>query len=425
MVRLGREMLAVSLRTAVVAGGAAVAVAIWAALYRAGQRARLLTAPLPLQLSQQASRSDPHHPACVTAPATPGTPAVTPAATPEASGAEFAPGTIVRLGGLKSQTKLNGLLARVDVFMAGSNRYNVRAIRDGKGLQVKSSNLSPVEAGADELVALLSPPELCRLTLADHRALKPAHVQRLLELLRSESLAPLDAGRLLRCCCCYDWHVPCIRHSSTGEEHIFSFSTLDTSKGVVLCSNQARLEALQGRHTPAEGTAFVSRRTAGREVLTAEGLGGLTFVSLDPEEGADAPPGGPRYTVLSSDHFPALQHMGQALALEGGLAALQAACAAGRSGAQLARLGACHDFANHTFFCFNASATPDSILPVTSMASEDGTPEKARPYMLLYTCEMVLEHARPKLVELGAFPGGGSGPPAGAVPAKDLHTFYI
>ena len=120
---------------------------------------------------------------------------------------------------------------------------------------------------------------------------------------------------------------------------MFTFTTLDDNKGVVLCSCTEKVAALQRQHKAAEGTSFSLRTKPGREVrgqtyrprsprlrraivssrraltpsipflsiyseyilygqvLGRECLKGLNFVSLDPEEGSAAGPEGPRFTV--------------------------------------------------------------------------------------------------------------------------------
>lgn len=104
--------------------------------------------------------------------------------------------------------------------------------------------------------------------------------------------------------------------------------------------------------------------------------------------------------------------MSDALLVEASLASLVAAWGAPEGGApakQKKARGAACAFASHTFFCFNAAPDPtQAIIPITST-----NPTGA--YLLLYTCEMLVELARPSLIALGAL--GGKNLPATAVPA--------
>jgi len=77
-------------------------------------------------------------------------------------------------------------------------------------------------------------------------------------------------------------------------------------------------------------------------------------------------------------------------------------------------------FAQHTFFCFNASADAGTVIPITSHSSA-GPEGKPTSFMLLFTCEMVLEHARPFMDSLGAFQGRKD-IAATAVPAASVLT---
>ena len=65
-------------------------------------------------------------------------------------------------------------------------------------------------------------------------------------------------------------------------------------------------------------------------------------------------------------------------------------------------------FGAHTYFCFNASASEDSILPVTAIGrgEKGGGARGGAAWILLYTCEMLLEHARPGMEQRGIFPEG-------------------
>lgn len=118
--------------------------------------------------------------------------------------------------------------------------------------------------------------------------------------------------------------------------------------------------------------------------------------------------------LLNEAHFPSIMHMSSALELEEGLAALGGALPALRAppadrSAIAKPLGA---FAQHTFFCFNASTDPNAILPITAL-------HEGASYMLLYTCEIVLEQARKVLDDLGAFQATGR-VPSGPFPASYL-----
>ena len=115
--------------------------------------------------------------------------------------------------------------------------------------------------------------------------------------------------------------------------------------------------------------------------------------------------------------------MSEAVHLEALLATVAAAFAADTAGApptEEMRLAA-NAFASHTFFCFNASpdASSGSIIPVTAM-SPHGTGGALVSWMLVYTCEMVLEHARPHMEALGAFRGHSQRMVASAVPGSSI-----
>ena len=128
-------------------------------------------------------------------------------------------------------------------------------------------------------------------------------------------------------------------------------------------------------------------------------------------------------TLSPQVHFPSIMHMSSALEVEEGLAAIAGALPALRAplgdprhqyqskvtSAITKPLGA---FAQHTFFCFNASKDPNSILPITALY--DGAS-----FMLLYTCEIILEQARKVLDDLGAFQSTGL-VPSGPFPAAYL-----
>lgn len=111
-------------------------------------------------------------------------------------------------------------------------------------------------------------------------------------------------------------------------------------------------------------------------------------------------------------------HMSEATALEAQMPTVLAACESLEAAdvTSPAHAAAASAFAGHTFFCFNASS-PESgtIIPVT--ANSTG-PNGQMSWILLYTCEVVLEHARPTLQAAGAFqslPMAATAVPAAAV----------
>jgi hypothetical protein len=332
---------------------------------------------------------------------------------------EYKTGDPVRLTGLVNKTSLNNKCGRILGFDAANERYKVQ-LEDGKSLKVKVENLMADPDGADAAAKFMSPGELLALTMADHGALTSAHAARVVALLRT-AMTPADAGSLLRCCCCFDsWHQPRTKNITSGEESISAFPS-DKGPGLVLCSDAARVARLQLLNKPPSGHKSVVGTIAGRDVFSPEGTSTWQFISFNPQESEVDSAGEGVFTCLTTTHYPALNHMSAALRVESSLASLvELATTKPATAAQLQSLAVpMRQFATHTFFCFNAadqSKAPGSILPMVSYLP-DGTS-----FMMLYTCEMLLEGARPVLAELGAFQGH-SAVPAGAVTADDvLHA---
>ena len=189
----------------------------------------------------------------------------------------------------------------------------------------------------------------------------------------------------------------------------------------MLCSDPKRLQRVQDLNPPPAGRLHASQTLSGKALFNASTLKGIKFVSLDPEVGGSAETS--VFTVLPEPYFQPLSHMSEAVCVESGMADIKAWCMAGCSLESLsssAKLG-CRAFSTHTFFCFNASTdkTGQSILPITATGGAVTPGGEPGLYMLLYTCEMLLEQARPHMQALGAFKGIPD-PPACAVPAADV-----
>ena len=252
-------------------------------------------------------------------------------------------------------------------------------------------------------------------------------------------MTPIDAGNLLRCCCVARWYLPSIEASSSAGSSAGSTAGLSveycedpsTGRGLVLSTSASRCAALAASAPPPSGGTRVAVRVDGCALFTPTELDGLKFVALNREE---APDPRAQMTVLSEAHFPSLVHMSSAVRLEAGLSAIADALpslgAPHVPGAPHAPLSeslsaAVRAFASHTFFCFNASSDAASILPLT--AAHEG-----RSYMLLYTCEMLLEVARATLADLGAFGGAATGAAAAGaaaagatIPSSPLPASYL
>lgn len=341
-------------------------------------------------------------------------------AKPDAAGADTVAlevGARVRLAGLRSKPELNGKLGKIKSFDAAKGRYNVVLEAAGSTLQVKASNMKVAVA----LPAEMSSQELIQLTLSNHGSLSPAHASRVTELLRSPN-SPIEAGGLLRCCTCIKWHVPSTKATKSGAViKPYVFTDTGSGSGFVLCTDPQRVEGVQRLNPPPAGRVHASQILSGKALFNASTLQGIKFVSLDPEVGGSAEAS--VFTVLPEPYFQPLSHMSEAVCVEAGMPDITAWCMAGctldalSSSAKLA----CRAFSTHTFFCFNASTdkSGQSILPITATGGAVTPGGEPGLYMLLYTCEMLLEQARPHMQGLGAFKGLPD-PPACAVPASDL-----
>ena len=351
-----------------------------------------------------------------------GAPPAAASASPFAAASPFGVGDRVRLRGLNSKPELNGQLGRVVGFQQAKGRVNI-SLEGGRTLQVKPANLCATTATAGELSA----EELSTLTLGDHAALTPAHAERVIKLLASPSSA-IEVGRLLRCCCCIGWHMPATRNVRNGAEKDFVFpnSQPDATQAgttIVLASDPDKLTQLLALNTPPAGSEKLLRRVRGKQLFNASRLHGVGMISLDPYLGASAKASS--FTALPAAYFPPLCHMSEAIHVEALLATVAATCEATMADktdppTQEMR-DAAKAFCSHTFFCFNASpdASSGSIIPVTAM-SPHGSGGATVSWMLVYTCEMVLEHARPHMEALGAFRGHSQPMAASAVPGKAI-----
>lgn len=332
-------------------------------------------------------------------------------------GSEFTTGTRVRLKGLRSKPELNGQSGKVKSFDANKGRYNVVLATGGATLQVKASNLLEHVPQPSELSAQ----ELIQMTLGDHSSLTPDHASRVIELLRSPN-SPIEAGGLLRCCTCVKWHVPSVKAKKSGAIKFYVFSDTSNGSGFVLCSDPSRLVSVQERNPPPPGKLPAAQALSGKAIFNASTLEGMKFVSLDPEVGNTAEAS--IFTVLPEPYFQPLAHMSEAVCVEDGLKAIKGWCMAGclKDALNDAAKLACMAFRLHTFFCFNATTdtSGQSILPITATGGPVTPGGDPALYMLLYTCEMVLEQARPHMQSLGAFTSIQIDPPACAVPGVDV-----
>lgn len=333
-------------------------------------------------------------------------------------------GARVRLTGLASKPELNNARGCVVGHDNVKDRVNV-SLENGRTLQVKPTNLTT--AGAIEQ---LSAVELSSLALADQNAFTKEHAEHLIHLLGQPSQNPIEAGMLLRCCCSVDWHLFALRNARTKKDKMFTF---DTPKGeesqggttIVCASSPDQLDQLRTLNPPPSGSSHTVLVVRGTELFNTKRLEGVAMISLNPFLSDSAE--NSRFTALPAAYFAPLQHMSEAMAVERSLPTLSAMCAGPRSAPSeegtppstaAERSAAATQFARHTFFCFNAASDAESsggIIPVTSTSVVDGKPTS---WMLLYTCEMLLEHARPHLEALGAFQGHSHRISATAVPAS-------
>lgn len=344
-------------------------------------------------------------------------------------------GAHVRLTGLGSKPELNGQYGRIVCYDEAKGRFNI-SLAGGKVLQIKPANLI-AESPPD---SQLSVADLVSHTLARHDALTPARAARVVELLRAPG-SPVEAGCLLRCCCCIDWVVPATRDVKTGTDTIFTFvagadatsASATSDKGMLLFSDARLLAPMRALNAAPSGSEHSALLRSGTGIFNPKSLDGIAQISLDPQIGDSA--ASSRFTALPSAYFPPLCHMSEAIALEATLGAMAKTwgmapdSAAGTAAAPAEALQTvAAAFAKHTFFCFNASpnAAAGSIVPITAnmtAAASGGGGLGGGPtsWILLYTCEMVLEHARPHLTSLGAFAAAkGANVGATAVPAASV-----
>lgn len=314
------------------------------------------------------------------------------------------------LTGLKSRPELNGQRVTVLGYDAAKGRLNVALSQGSQGrstIQVKPANLLPAAAPS---VGEMTAKELSELGLADAAALTARHAERVVALLGAPDSA-VAAGMLLRCCCQVEWQLLATRDVKSGAEAPFTFesgvpeSAGAGGKAIVLASSAAKLERLRALNQPPAGSELVLKPVRGREIFAAATLDGLGMVTLDPTLGERADDS--RFTALPAPYFAPLCHMSQALHVESLLGAVERLARAGEAHAA-EEAEAARAFGAHTYFCFNASASEDSILPVTAIGrgEKGGGARGGAAWILLYTCEMLLEHARPGMEQRGIFPEG-------------------
>ncbi|EOD11471.1 hypothetical protein EMIHUDRAFT_120338 [Emiliania huxleyi CCMP1516] len=269
----------------------------------------------------------------------------------------FEAGTRLVLTGLKSRPELNGQRVTVLGYDAAKGRLNVALSQGRSTIQVKPANLLPAAAPS---VGEMTAKELSELGLADAAALTARHAERVAR-----------DGKTIRL-----WPPP-----------------------------RGKLERSRALNQAAPGSELVLKPVRGREIFAAATLDGLGMVTLDPTLGERADDS--RFTALPAPYFAPLCHMSQALHVESLLGAVERLARAGEAHAA-EEAEAARAFGAHTYFCFNASASEDSILPVTAIGrgEKGGGARGGAAWILLYTCEMLLEHARPGMEQRGIFPEG-------------------
>jgi hypothetical protein len=218
--------------------------------------------------------------------------------------------------------------------------------------------------------------------------------------------------------------------SECAPPQVEPFKHTSLGLGLLLSTSTERCVQLSAvSPPPSQGVTRLAVKIAGRALFAPSALealvkDGVKFIGLDGEVATAGPVAeSAELALLSEVHFPSIMHMSSALELEEGLAALAGALPALRappgdprhvyqSKVTSAITKPLSAFAQHTFFCFNASKDPNSILPITAL--HDGAS-----FMLLYTCEIILEQARKVLDDLGAFQSTGL-VPSGPFPATYL-----
>lgn len=247
-----------------------------------------------------------------------------------------------------SKPELNGQRGKVTGHDGAKGRVNV-TLKGGRQLQVKATNLEFAVIPAAEC----TPRELCALTASSHDALTTAHAARLIELLGTAT-TPIDAGLLLRCCCCVEWLLFATKELKTGKVTPFAFPTPEAEPGsaaakanangpqgtacylshqcpphsplrlcprltvacvrarcrvyagttIVLASSTERLEQIQKLNPAPDGHEQAVQRARGRAAFSASKLEGVGVVSLDPFMGDTAETS--RFVALPAAYFPPL-----------------------------------------------------------------------------------------------------------------------
>ena len=170
----------------------------------------------------------------------------TDAAPPPAAAAETMPppetptvGARVVLDGLSNQ-KFNGQRGVIVGWDGVKGRFNV-SLDSGRTIQVKPANLTEVKGSA---VGKMTAMDLSSLSLSDHAGFTTAHAERVVALLSMPG-SPVEAGCLLRCCTCIQWHAMATRNVKTGSEELFGFPDENNGKTIVLGSNATKLEQVR------------------------------------------------------------------------------------------------------------------------------------------------------------------------------------
>ena len=404
--------------------GAALLAALVAFAYISSRRRKRFSGGAPHVSAEEA-------PSGVTAPAAPA-PAPTPAPPADPvkdaevvvdKSSEYQTGHNVRLKALKSKPELNGQRGSITGYDEAKGRYNVHLVESGKTLQIKPDNLTDAgEISPSELSAV----ELFRLTLSTENVFTSAHAERVVDQLRSQQTSPVIAGCLLRCVCHIKWEVACVATASgKARPHRFPDGTGSDSCGLVMCSDAEFAKPIQAASPPlTKKMEHCCKLMLGREIFNEQTLDKIEWVSLNPVLGASAETS--TFTSLQKAYFPSLMHMSEAMHIEGLLSDVNNYFADDDpvSPPPASVMEAARALMKHVLFCFNASKdkSGQNIVPITAMSSTKDSRGKPANFMLLYTCEMLLENARPHLDAMGAFAqcGGASAVPSGPVPFSDL-----
>ena len=345
--------------------------------------------------------------------------------TSPASAGAFAVGQRVRLEGIKSQAELNQQRGTVIGVDLAKDRVQVQL---GGERRVQLKPACVVAIALDQISAEeLTPVEMCQATFSvGHGSFTPAHAERVTQLmqqLRHDETRYAEMAFLVRACCCVEWHVPCLKPtgakgkrsaaSAAARREFLAFEQAGAPPLIACCSAEGGVKLLQALNPAPAGKAHLSRAFTGRALFNPVTLGSVeapkfAAVILNPRlaEGATA---SSEFTQLPAQMFAALCHMSEAVYVESHLAAVVAWATGPAAADEFTEdenlIAGCEALASHTFFCFNAATAEQSargeILPMN--ATGQRTAESApAPFMILYTCEMALQLARPQLTAAGA-----------------------